>query len=142
MNKIFIIFLFPIYLFSNISWQSQHKFSLQKDEIAKVLIQQKGKKDIYTFLFRWTLYDTQKVVVLSNYKKFPRQHVMYFKHNKTFLQELFPNEYKNTSKQTYLLTELEKYDTKTKKMDFIIYIKDANKKLKIKYIDPPKKDEK
>lgn len=143
MSKIFLaFFLFTASLYANITWESQYHFILKKDEIGRILFYEKGKKRekfSFEFIFRWTLNDGEKVVVLSKYREFPRQNILYFKRNlRSFRQYLLQNPYRNTKKNTYLLLSMDKYDKDTKQIGFYIYIKDQDERLDIKYIDPRK----
>lgn len=141
MNKIiFFILLFTCTLFSATpSWDGQRSFLLKKDEWGKVLVHEKAypQRGWYEFWFRWTLYDGKNITVLSRYRDFPKQHNFTFERfQNSFRQILLNDTFKNTQKKTFLLLELDEFVKKDKKMRFNVFIKDANKRLEIKYIDP------
>lgn len=144
MSKVFITFcIFLVPLFGAISWESEHIFHLKKDEVGTVYFYEIGKnrkKYTYVFNFKWTLHDGKKVTVLSNYREFPRQHTLYFKSRlNTLSQVLLNNLNAHDDKKTYLVLQMEKYDKKTKEISFMVFVKDANQRLEIKYMDPKRK---
>lgn len=141
MSKIFLsFFLFLAPVFGAISWNSEHIFHLKKDEIGTIYFYEIGKKRerfTYIYNFRWTLHDGKKVIILSNYRDFPNQHTLYFKSNlNTLRQTLLNNLNAHDDKKTYLLLEMDKYDTSKKEISFFVYVKDVSQRLEIKYIDP------
>lgn len=141
MSKItFLIALFTCTLFGAVnSWESQHSFLLKKDEWGKVLVHEKAhpKRGWYEFWFRWTLYDGKNITVHSRYRDFPKQYnFMFDKFQDSFRQILLNDTSKNSQKKTYLLLNLDEFVKKEKKMRFNVLIKDSEKRLEIKYIDP------
>lgn len=143
MNKLILCFLLlTTSVFGQIKWTSQHIFKLKKDEIGRISIYENGKdeqKYTFDFILRWTLYDSQKVVVLSNYRGFPRQHTLYFKRSlRSFRQSLLPDKKRNVNKKAYLLVYMDEYDKKKEDISFMIFLKDPEKRLGVSYIDPKK----
>lgn len=141
MNKIILaLFVFLMPLFGAVSWNSQHIFHLKKDEWGRVIFYERGKdrkKFTYEFRFRWTLYDGKKVILLSNYRDFPKQHTLYFKfHLNTIKQILLSDLKKNTQKKTFLMLNMDSFNQKEKNISFLVFIKDIDERLEIKYIDP------
>ncbi len=139
MSRLFLILtLFCSVCFAKISWTSEHAFSLKKDEFGIIYLQEKGKKKAdgtYVFKFRWTLYDSMKVVVLSNYRGFPGQHVMYFNNRlKVFRQNLLGREYQ--PQRSYILVQMDSFKKQNGEILFFIFIKDDSGNFDIKYIDP------
>lgn len=134
----FCIFFSP--LFGDISWEGEHIFHLKKDEIGTIYFYEMGKnrqKYTYVYNFRWTLYDGKKVILLSNYRKFPKQHTLYFERSlNTLRQTLLNNLNAYDDKKTYLLLQMDELNKKTKEITFMIFVKDANQRFEIKYIDP------
>ncbi len=142
MNKFLLtLTLFLLPLCAEPNWTSKHRFSLKKDEIAKIHFFQKGKEDKpYVFKFRWTLYAGDQVIVLSNYRDFPRQHTLYFKRSlHAFTQTLISDTYRNSLGKTYLLLQMHSFNAKEKKINFDIYIQDRSERFRTVYIDPNKK---
>lgn len=140
MSKILLIIIFVSPLFSAISWDSEHIFYLKKDEIGSIYFYETGKKkekNRYIFHFRWTLHDGKKVIVLSNYRDFPRQHTLYFKSKlNNFRQTLLNSLDTFDKKKSYLLLQMDRFNKKTKEISFLVFIHEKNQRLKIKYIDP------
>lgn len=141
MSKIVLsLLIFVLPAFSAISWDSQHVFHLSKDEWGRVVFHEKGKNPkrfTYEFRFRWTLYDGKKVILLSNYRDFPKQHVLYFESKLNSMRQILLSDVsKNTQKKTYLLLSMDEFDKKNSEITFLIFIKDNDKRFDIKYIDP------
>lgn len=146
MSKIFLaLFLFFMPLFGAVTWNSQHIFHLKKDEWGRVIFYERGKdreRFTYEFRFRWTLYDGKKVILLSNYRDFPKQHTLYFKFHLNTMRQILLNDLKrNTQKKTFLMLNMDSYDEKLKEVSFLIFIKDTKERLEIKYIDPKREGE-
>ncbi len=139
-KKTLLFFLFTSFLFASVSWDGQQVFRLKKDEFGKIIFHERGKEGsdfTYIFKFRWTLYDSQKVILLSNYRDFPRQHSLKFEFRQnTIEQVLLDRAVKNRPKDHYLLLQMDSYDKKKKEIVFLVFIKDSDKKFEIKYIHP------
>ncbi len=142
-RKILFVCLLSLPLFAQIKWDSEYIFRLKKDEIGRIIFIEKGTEHEdfrYEFKFRWTLYDGQKVVLLSHYRKIPRQHVLYFKFRlDSFIQNLLHDKSKNSQKRTYLLLQMDEFDKKKNEILFLIFIKDKDKRFDIKYIKPKRR---
>ncbi len=133
MNKLILAFLmFALPLFATIKWDKTYHFSLKKDQIATILFYKKDDPKPYEFKFRWTLYAGNQVIVLSNYRGFPRQHTLFFKANlNSFRQSLISEKLKHSLTKTYLLLTMNDFDEKKKSINFTIYIRDSYKRFEV-----------
>ncbi len=139
MSRFFVSFLFLCsFLYAQVSWDSEHIFSLKKDELGIIYFYEIGKnrqKHTYRFDFRWTLHDGKKVVILSKYRNFPNQHILYFDAKlNAFKQNLLNNS--NQEPNSYLLLQMDKFHEDKKEISFLAFVKDRAKKFEVKYIDP------
>ncbi len=136
LRVIFLFFFLAFELFAGISWTKEYIFHLKKDEIARILFIDRDKK-MHEFKFRWTLYDGQKVIVLSNYKDFPKQHALYFDFRLNTIEQILLSETKKYyQKNSFFLLQMDRFDKKTKSISFLVFIKDDDQKFKIKFINP------
>ncbi len=143
MSRFFISILF-LYssLFAKVSWDSQKIYSLKKDEVATIYFYEKGKdKKNYTYPFslRWTLYDGKKVVVLSKYRSFPVQHVLYFDYKLDSFRQTLSKDISHKD-YSYVLVQMDKFHKSKKEISFMVFVKDSAKKYEVKYQDLKRKD--
>lgn len=76
MNKIFVIILFCVFVFSKpIEWSFEQDLSLKKDELMLAKVSILGSTKDLTM--RWTLFKKGGVVVLLKYDGFNHQFILY-----------------------------------------------------------------
>ena len=54
----------------------EYRYTLKKDEYAKIEVVNEEISKSYIFKFRWTLFDGNKIVVLVNFKGFPYHYIL------------------------------------------------------------------
>lgn len=115
-----------------------YKFTLKKDEKARVWIKEVDYPDEeYIFEFSWTLFDLTNIIVHSKYKKYPRQFVMSLRRNLNWVDQTLVPDYANPHiDRARLILEFTSY--KKKEAVFTVYIEDKDKKLEVKFLDPRK----
>ena len=104
-----------------------------KDTIDKI------NEDVQNFDFYWTLFDTNKIIVHSKFRKFPRQFVLSLRRNLNWAtQTLIPDYTKPNVDRARLIFEFS--DFKKGEAVFTIYIEDEESRLEVKFIDPRKQN--
>ncbi len=123
------------------SFKYTYKFTLKKDERASVEIKELGFEDkVQNFDFYWTLFDTNKIIVHTKYRKFPRQFVLSLRRNLNWAtQTLIPDYTKPNVDRARLIFEFSEFNKKSEAV-FTIYIEDAESRLEVKFIDPRKQN--
>ncbi|ARJ56023.1 hypothetical protein [Campylobacter cuniculorum] len=140
MLRIFAFLFFVSTLFSSTPhFKYTYKFTLKKDERASVQIKELGYEDVQNFDFYWTLFDTNKIIVHSKFRKFPRQFVLSLRRNLNWAtQTLIPDYTKPNVDRARLIFEFS--DFKKGEAVFTIYIEDEESRLEVKFIDPRKQN--
>ena len=140
MLRIFAFLLFVPALFASTPhFKYTYKFTLKKDERASVEIKELGYEDVQNFDFYWTLFDTNKIIVHSKFRKFPRQFVLSLRRNLNWAtQTLIPDYTKPNVDRARLIFEFS--DFKKGEAVFTIYIEDEESRLEVKFIDPRKQN--
>lgn len=141
MFRIFAFLLLASSLFSATpSFEHSYKFTLKKDERASVQIKELGYEDkVENFDFYWTLFDTNKIIVHSKFRKFPRQFVLSLRRNLNWAtQTLIPDYTKPNVDRARLILEFSKFEKG--EAVFTVYIEDKESRLEVKFIDPRKKN--
>ncbi len=98
------------------------EISLKKDEQKKILVKYDNKKKL--FKFSWTLYKNGGLVIFRSYDAIVAQNILYLRHqNQSFRVELKPkgSDFYNVP---YLLVKFKKFDEKTAKAKFEIFLSD------------------
>ncbi|MCV3527747.1 exporting protein [Campylobacter lari] len=138
MKFIFALFVSFCFLKAEVFFDYTYKFTLKKDEKARVWIKEIDYPDeTYFFDFSWTLFDQTNIIVHSRYKKYPRQFVMSLRRNLNWVDQTLVPDYKNPHIDRARLI-LEFSDFKKDEAVFIVYIEDRDKKLEVKFLDPRK----
>ena len=132
MKKIILIFFtFSILLYAG-GWTHSYRYTLKKDEVAKVTIGTTESKGLtkYELFFRWTLIVKDRVTVLLNYKGHPYQYVLYKKRALDRVKlELLKDGSNRLSQRTYLFLVLSDINHGKKEVDFDIFIKDERSRI-------------
>ena len=120
MNKYFLlIFLLTFNLLARY-WDTQYEVSLKKDELAKFnVFVPTGSKQ---FLFRWTLFINDGLVMISKLDGFPHHYILYKRHNPSFRLKLF-------GRQAFLMVEFIKFDTENNQATFRVMFKNIRGEL-------------
>ena len=63
------------------TFEHKYEFTLRKDERASVEITELSTSKVENFDFYWTLFDTNKIIIHSKFRKYPRQFVLSMKRN-------------------------------------------------------------
>ncbi|WP_409513397.1 exporting protein [Campylobacter sp. MIT 99-7217] len=115
-----------------------YDFELKKDERASVEITELGYEDRkQNFDFYWTLWDTNKIIIHSKYRKFPRQFVLSLKRNLNWATQTLIPDFKNPHIDRARLI-LEFSDFKEGMAKFRVYIEDKDSRLQVNFLDPRK----
>ena len=129
-------------------WAYEYHFELKKDEWAKVYVVPSGNadnegtthKDVYAF--RWTLFDGKRVTVLTNYRKFPKQHTLTKTRGLDAVREvLLADPSDRIAGRVELLLVFTDFDQSKKHGNFDIFIKDSNQRVLVEFDDPRRKRE-
>ncbi|AJC87715.1 hypothetical protein CINS_0747 [Campylobacter insulaenigrae NCTC 12927] len=132
------LFLSFCLLKAEVFFDYTYKFTLKKDEKARVQIKELDYPDeIYFFDFSWTLFDQTNIIVHSKYKKYPRQFVMSLRRNLNWVDQTLVPDYTNPHiDRARLILEFTNYNKG--EAIFSVYIEDKDKKLEVKFLDPRK----
>ena len=153
MSRYFFIslFFFNSFLFADNTnkWAYQHTFELKKDELAKVHFwlsdnndDDNAGKNRETYYFRWTLYDGKNIVVHSNYRKFPKQHIMSKNRALSTVNQVLISDGKNKIDSRVVLSLIfSDYNHSKKSASFDILIKDDKKRVLAEFDDPKRRRE-
>ncbi|MBX1886120.1 exporting protein [Campylobacter peloridis] len=138
MRFILSLFLIIHFSYAEVFFDYTYKFTLKKDEKARVIIKEIDYPDeIYSFDFSWTLFDQTNIIVHSKYKKYPRQFVMSLRRNLNWVDQTLIPDYKNPHiDRARLILEFSNFEKG--EGIFTIYIEDREKRLEVKFIDPRK----
>ena len=120
------------------SFEHTYELWLEKDERASVEIVELGREDEkQNFDFYWTLFDTNKIVIHTKFRRFPRQFVLSMRRNLNWLtQTLIPDWTNPHLDRARLIIEFSDFDRGEAK--FKIYIEDKDSRLNVAFLDPNK----
>lgn len=120
------------------SFEYVYEFTLQKDQRASVEIKELGfENQTQNFDFYWTLFDTNKIVVHTKFRKYPRQFVLSMRRNLNWYTQTLIPDYKNPHiDRARLILEFSDFDRGEAK--FKIYIEDKDSRLLVEFLDPKK----
>lgn len=113
-------------------WREVKSFTLQKDQLVKVLVKGEGQERLLSF--RWTLYSDKALVVHENFDRFVGQHILYASHtNQSFRKRLLPAK-KNERDAPYVIIVFKQFDegVKTARMDLLLI--DKEKRVELEYL--------
>ena len=122
---------------AQVSFEHSYEFWLKKDERASVEITELSTGKVENFDFYWTLFDTNKIIIHSKFRKYPRQFVLSMKRNLNWATQTLIPDYTNPHVDRARLI-LEFSDFKDKDAKLSVYIEDKEARLMLKFIDPRK----
>lgn len=138
--RIFITFFICISFLNAAQPYFEHtyEFSLEKDERASVEIVELGYEDLkQNFDFYWTLFDTNKIIIHTKFRRFPRQFVLSMKRNLNWATQTLIPDYMNPNvDRARLILEFSGFDRGEAKLK--IYIEDKDSRLNVAFLDPNK----
>lgn len=113
-----------------------HEFSLEKDERASVEITELGfDNSKQNFDFYWTLFDTNKIIIHTKFRRFPRQFVLSMKRNLNWATQTLIPDYTNPNiDRARLILEFSNFDKGEAKLK--VYIEDKDSRLNVAFLDP------
>lgn len=115
-----------------------YEFSLKKDERASVeIVELAYPEKKQNFDFYWTLFDTNKIIVHSKFRKYPRQFTLAKRRNLNWArQTLIPDFLNPHIDRASLILEFSDFvDNEAK---FTVYIEDKQSRLAVEFLDPNK----
>lgn len=138
--RAFIAFFLIISLMSGAQPYFEHtyEFSLEKDERASVEIVELGFENLkQNFDFYWTLFDTNKIIIHTKFRRFPRQFVLSMKRNLNWATQTLIPDYTNPNvDRARLILEFSGFSEGEAR--FKIYIEDKDARLSVAFLDPNK----
>ncbi len=127
------ISFFTIFLLNSLLAKIDYTYSynLKKDEFAKVEIKKKDKKDIVFLNVRWTLFKANRLVLFVEYDKSKHQYILekLYKRDRVLINLI--GDFPNIRDRAYAMIVFR--DFKDKKATIDIYIKDPQKRLKVRF---------
>lgn len=125
---------------ANPSFEYSYEFSLKKNERASVEITELAFSDQkQNFDFYWTLFDTNKIIVHTKFRKYPRQFTLALnRHMNWATQTLIPDYTNAHIDRARLILEFSAFSKGEAK--FKIYIEDKQARLMVNFLDPNKLD--
>lgn len=138
--RAFVAFFLIISLASGTQPYFEHtyEFSLEKDERASVEIVELGYENLkQNFDFYWTLFDTNKIIIHTKFRRFPRQFVLSMKRNLNWATQTLIPDYTNPNvDRARLILEFSDFDNGEAKLK--VYIEDKESRLSVAFLDPNK----
>ena len=130
------LFLLCVCAFSAPVFEHIHEFSLKKDQRASVEIRELAyPEQKQNFDFYWTLFDTNKIIVHSKYRRFARQFHLALKRNLNWASQTLVPDYSNPHiDRARLILEFAGFSQNEAK--FKIYIEDKEARLEVNFLDP------
>jgi len=126
-----LLFVCNSVVFAN-DFREVFKFSLKKDEQKKILVKYDNKEKI--FVFRWTLYVNEGLVILSSYDGCVAQKLLYLNHkNQSFRLQLKSTEV-DFYNPPYFLLKFKEFDSKKKQVKFELYLYDDKMQIALKFL--------
>lgn len=120
------------------SFEYIYDFTLEKDERASVEIIELGyEEQKQNFDFYWTLFDTNKIVVHTKFRKYPKQFVLSMRRNLNWATQTLIPDYTNPQvDRARLILEFSGFDKGEAK--FKVYVEDKDSRLMVTFLDPNK----
>ncbi len=108
------------------------KIALKKDEQKKILVKYDTYKKL--FIFRWTLYKNDGLVIHRKYDGIVGQNILYLNHqNQSFRFDLKPRG-ADAYNVPYMLVKFKKFDFKKQKALFELFVSDKQNQIEIEYL--------
>ena len=107
------------------------EIKLKKDQEQKVIVKYDGREKV--FIFRWTLYKNNGLVLFRSYDKIVAQNILYLrKTSRSFRVELKPRGL-NFYDKPYLLVIFKDFDFETREAKFELLLSDDTKQIVLDY---------
>ncbi len=116
-----------------------HTFVLKKDETAVVEIRKDYPKTFPKegiLVFRWTLYQNRRLVLLVDYEGFKRQHVLMPRYGRRSVRVYLTGDYRRIDRRPFVLLTFESFDSKKGVAKIAAAFSDPQKRLEIKILKP------
>ena len=119
-------------------FEHTYEFVLEKDERASVEITELGFENLkQNFDFYWTLFDTNKIIIHTKFRRFPRQFVLSMKRNLNWATQTLIPDYTNPNvDRARLILEFSGFNEGEARLK--IYIEDRDARLSVAFLDPNK----
>ena len=119
-------------------FEHTYEFVLEKDERASVEITELGFENLkQNFDFYWTLFDTNKIIIHTKFRRFPRQFVLSMKRNLNWATQTLIPDYTNPNvDRARLILEFSGFTEGEARLK--IYIEDRDARLSVAFLDPNK----
>lgn len=119
------------------TFEHKYEFTLRKDERASVEVTELSNSKVQNFDFYWTLFDTNKIIIHSKFRKYPRQFVLSMKRNLNWATQTLIPDYTNPHiDKARLILEFSNFQGKEAKLT--VYIEDKEARLMVRFLDPRK----
>ncbi len=118
-----------------------HRFALQKDQIAEVIIKKDYPKTYAkegVLQFRWTLFQNRRLVLLVDYEGFKSQYILEPKFGRRSIRIYLTGDYKRIDHRPFVLLTFERFDRSKKRAHMLAEFSDPAKRLEIKITQPKK----
>lgn len=116
------------------SWNFYDYVELKKDQVAKYTLLIDNKD--FELEFRWTLFVNDGLVTLFKYKKFNKQAVLYASHRLEGFKIELKERATNANYRPYAYIAFKKFDKKTKKALFHVFLKDEKRTILVDRVLP------
>lgn len=117
------------------TFEHTYEFSLEKDERASVEITELAHNKTDNFDFYWTLFDTNKIIIHTKFRRFPRQFVLSMRRNLNWATQTLVPDFTNPNvDRARLIMEFSGFDAGEARLK--IYIEDKDARLDVKFLDP------
>lgn len=128
----FLWFLLAVWSLQAAAWRETKSFTLQKDQLVKVLVKSEGLERLLSF--RWTLYTDQALVVHESFDRIVGQHILYASHtNQSFRKRLLPA--KRSEKDIpYIIVVFKKFDEGAKTAQMDLFLIDKENRIVLDYL--------
>lgn len=114
------------------AWRESKNYSLQKDELVKILVKSEGQERVFSF--RWTLYTDKVLVVHESFDRYVGQHMLYSGHaNQSFRKQLLPQK-RSPKDVPYILVVFKKFDDGNKTAQMDLFLIDKENRVMLDYL--------
>lgn len=146
-NRIFgvgFLCLFTSALLGEVPFEYQNQFILKKDEIGSIFINRKevSKKpkssdnpnNEYVLRLRWTLFANNSLIVLVNYRGYPKQYILQKKYPlQSVIIPLLPDGEDAMNGRVYTKIVFNDFNQSNKEVIFDIFIRDTNERIAVEF---------
>lgn len=113
------------------AWRESRSVTLEKDELERIDI--KSDYSIREFVFRWTLYTDDTLVVLSRLDKRVTQHMLRRNHANQSYRVMLAVPEGRKMRVPYLLVRFSEFDASTQRASFEIFLFDDEQEIVWEY---------